>query len=63
MEFPCNIARNCVVVYVLALTILNLNAADLPIARKNSLHRFLEKRKDRYGLINLSKFWILGYIP
>ncbi|URE01208.1 tify 10b [Musa troglodytarum] len=26
------------------------NASDMPIARKNSLHRFLEKRKDRWTL-------------
>uniref|UniRef100_A0A453KUJ0 Uncharacterized protein n=1 Tax=Aegilops tauschii subsp. strangulata TaxID=200361 RepID=A0A453KUJ0_AEGTS len=24
------------------------SVADLPIARRNSLHRFLEKRKGRY---------------
>ncbi|XP_072973058.1 protein TIFY 10b-like isoform X1 [Typha angustifolia] len=28
---------------------LQANASDMPIARRNSLHRFLEKRKDRVG--------------
>nr|XP_018674789.1 PREDICTED: protein TIFY 10b-like isoform X2 [Musa acuminata subsp. malaccensis] len=27
------------------------NSSDMPIARRNSLHRFLEKRKDRFALI------------
>lgn len=32
--------------------------ADLPIARKNSLARFLEKRKDRYVRLKKKKYEI-----